>query len=492
VLAVAAAPALGAPVPLGGSPLNVHVDQLGQVQALRIDRSADPGIFFPSTSTTGDAGLFLALPDAGEVYGFEVASSPSFIDYTPSQQGAVSGSGNAGSPLSQTTTYSAGGKALISQITTYFNGSQEFRVRWVIINTSGAPLHFKAFAAADFFFDGSDRGTGIFTLGPPRFIGGTNADTGSSGGFVEAGGIGLQPWTHYQSLEWGPEPNQIWGKIEASAASANATLDDSVIGQQVDNAGAVEWDNYATGAGLAPNDSATFMVLVRSAVPSALQLNPTNAGAPRGVPITITATAVDSSGTPYAGKTLRYEITGVNPGSGVLTLGAGGSAVITDPGANVGDDTVVAFVDFNNDGVRQSVEPQASALATFVDNVAPRCSVRVTGDRPGGGGAGKPLVISVNCNEGATVTVATTLVPLRAKPTSSARARPIKLRRLTRVLTPGKRFAFRLRLPRKIARKYAGRKLKATITVTAKDSLGNVRRKKANRTIKVRRLARHR
>ena len=69
--------------------------------------------------------------------------------------------------------------------------------------------------------------------------------------------------------------------------------------------------------------------------------------------------------------------------------------MITDPGTNAGADTVVAFVDFNNNGTREAAEPQASALATFVDSVPPTCSVKVSGDRPGGsGGAGKPLIIT--------------------------------------------------------------------------------------------------
>jgi hypothetical protein len=183
----------------------------------------------------------------------------------------------------------------------------------------------------------------------------------------------------------------------------------------------VEWDQFATGTGLDPSASTTFAVIVRSAVPSSLQLSPTNAGSPRGVPVNIAATAVDTSGRPYAGKTLRYEITGVNPGTGSVTLGPDGRAVITDPGAVAGDDTIVAFVDFNNDGLRGLAEPQASALATVVDNVSPRCTVRVTGDRPGGGGAGKQLVITVNCNETSTVTVGTKLTP-PPTPAGSARA----------------------------------------------------------------------
>jgi hypothetical protein len=486
VAAVAAAPALGAQ--LAGNPMTVHVGELGQLQAFRA--SEPSGIFFPPTSEIGDAGLFLALPGpgpgSGTVFGFPVTSSNSGItDYTAGTQGATTGSGTTADPLTQVTNYTAGTTASVKQTTTYVNGAQEFLVRWEVTNTSGAPLNFKAMAAADFFFDGSDVGTGIFTNGPPRFIGGTNADSGRSGGFVEVLS-GSDPWSTYQALEFGDEANQVWGKIMASAGSASATFDGSVIGEPVDNAGAVEWDQFATGAGLAASGTATFAVVVRTALPSALQLSPTNAGAPQGVPVNISARATDTSGAPYAGKTLRYTITGVNPSTGALTLGPNGNGTITDPGTNAGNDTIVAFVDFNNNSAREPVEPQASALATFVDNVAPGCTVRVSGDRPGGGGAGKPLVITVNCNEAAAVTVSTTLTPLRARRSVDSRARAIRLRKVTRTVAPGKRFAFRLKIPRRVARKYAGQKLRATITVSAKDSTGNVKRKKTRRTVKLR------
>jgi hypothetical protein len=119
--------------------------------------------------------------------------------------------------------------------------------------------------------------------------------------------------------------------------------------------------------------------------------------------------------------------------------------------------------------------------------------VGVTGDRPGGGGAGKSLVITVNCNETSTVTVGTKLTP-PPTPAGSAsrlrRPRPIRLRKVTRVLAPGKRFAFKLKLPRKVARKYAGQKLRAVTTVTAKDPYGNVKRVKKRHTIRVRPLPR--
>ena len=191
--------------------------------------------------------------------------------------------------LQQVTRYVAepsGGAPLLSvtQTTTYVNGAQQFQIRWDVQNVSGNAVTFKALAAADFYFDSSDRGTGIYTEGPPRFIGGTNADTGNSGGMIEATGTGLAPWSAYQALEWGPDSNQIWGKVDAAASTA-PTFDDTVLGEPVDNAGGVEWDEDATGAGLAAGATRSFALAVRSAVPSALQLTPSNGGAPQGVPI---------------------------------------------------------------------------------------------------------------------------------------------------------------------------------------------------------------
>jgi hypothetical protein len=76
---LAAGSALGAePTGFPSSPLAVYVGERGQLQAVRTDDAG--GIFYPSTSTTGDAGFFLAFPAgatpappvevSGHVYGF--------------------------------------------------------------------------------------------------------------------------------------------------------------------------------------------------------------------------------------------------------------------------------------------------------------------------------------------------------------------------------------------------------------------------------------
>ena len=492
--ALLAAPALAASVSLGGSPLNVTVGDQGQLQAFRLDRTnpADPpGIFYHPTRELGDAGFFLAFPSGGPggVWGFNGSAGPALTNlYTSTGAGlgqdAVTGAGTATSPLTQVSRYAVGSQVKITQTTTYVNGAQEFRVHWDVQNTSGAALTYKAIAAADFFFEGDDAGTGIFTQGPPRFIGGTNVDSGSSGGFVEAS----PAWSHYQALNY----PSVWTKIEGAAMTTDPVWDDTVLDHPDDNAGGVEWDNQT----LADNATQAYDLVIRSAVPSALQLNPTNAGSRQGVPVSITATAVDSNGQPYAGKTLRYTIAGPNATTGSATLNAAGSAVITDPGANAGTDDVTVFVDFNGDGVREPVEPQATALATFVDAVPPTCTIKVSGTLPGGGASGKPLVISVSCGEGATVTVATTLTPPSRSSHAASAARKhkpkkIKLKTKTVTVVPGQASKLKLAIPKSVARKYAGKTLTATMTVTARDAAGNVKKTTVKRKVKLAKIRHH-
>ena len=504
--AVVASSALAVPVPLGGSPLNVFVDEFGQLQAFRTDRTLHPGIFYASDDQTGDAGFFLAFPPAAgnnaalenNVFGFNgSAMGGGLTEYTAATQGAVT---NSGGTLSQETTYSAAGLVNVKQTTTYVNGAQQFRIRWDVTNNSASPIRFKALAAADFYFDGSDRGTGVYTPGPPQFVGGTNADTGNSGGFEEVLGSasGSPGWDRYEALQWGSGPAQIWGKVKA-AATITPTFANAVLGEQADNAGGVEWDRYLDAGNAVPNgQTRSFELVARSAVPAPLILTPSNAGAPQGVPINVTATATNSEGVPYAGKTLRYTITGANTTSGAVTLGPAGTGVITDPGTNAGADTIVAYVDLNNNGVRADPEPQASSLATFVDNIRPTCTVKVTGDRPGGsGGAGKPLRIDVSCGEAATVTVATSLQPpaaRRAVASAKKRKKPkkIKLKTQTVNVAPGQPTAVKFKIPKSVARKYAGKTLTATMTITARDTAGNVKKSTVKRKVKMAKLKKKR
>src|SRR5258707_682029 len=86
--------------------------------------------------------------------------------------------------------------------------------------------------STNIFLEGSDVGTGIFTQGPPRFIGGTNADTGRSGGFVEILTPSTSPaWSHYQALRFdSADGNNVWSKVENAAANGPVnSFDDTVL-----------------------------------------------------------------------------------------------------------------------------------------------------------------------------------------------------------------------------------------------------------------------
>jgi hypothetical protein len=489
---VAASAVADTAVPLGGSPLNVMVGERGQLQAFRTDRSdpaSEPGIFFPGDNPVGDAGFFLAFPSTEKVYGFTGNAGPFGLEeYAPFLQPPVSGSGTAADPLKLVRVYDAFSGLEVTQTTTYVNGAQEFRVRWEVHNETGVSLNFKALAAADFFFEGDDAGVGIFTAGPPRFLGGTNLDSGSSGGFVEVTEGGHPAWSVYQALDY----PTVWTKVEGAASSTDPTFDDTVLSESRDDAGGVEWDQDVTGPGLANGGTRSYEVVIRSAVPAALQLNPTNGASRQKVPINITATATDSKGVPYAGKTLRYSIAGPNAATGTTTLDAAGVGVITDPGAKAGTDTVTVFVDFNNNEKRDSVEPQASAQATFVDSVPPNCTLKASGTLSAGGESGKPLVITVSCGEEGTVTVAPTLeAPAGAGGSSASASKKtvkIKLKPVKKKVKKGKKTAFKIKIPKRVAHKYAGRTLKAKIKITAKDKHGNKRTKTTKAKVRLAKL----
>src|SRR4051812_24866698 len=128
--ALGASGATAAPVALGGTPMNVYVGELGQLQAFRAGTPA--GIYYRPDSTTGDAGFFLAVRDGTPtVYGFAGNAGPhGTTDYTLGSQGAVTGSGTAGDPLRQVTVYrtAASNGLEVTQTTSYVNGSQFFTI----------------------------------------------------------------------------------------------------------------------------------------------------------------------------------------------------------------------------------------------------------------------------------------------------------------------------------------------------------------------------
>ena len=80
----------------------------------------------------------------------------------------------------------------------------------------------------------------------------------------------------------------------------------------------------------------------------------------------MTVTARNNDGGPDAGPRRPLHDHGVNPGSGAVTTGADGTAVISWLGAKVGTDTLTAFVDRDGNGIWDvNTEPRQIVTVTF-------------------------------------------------------------------------------------------------------------------------------
>ena len=376
------------------------------------------------------------------MFGFAGGGGPAGLqDYALGGQGAVTGTGLAADPFRQQTVYGVPEVALVTQTTTYVAGAESFTVRWDVRNVTAAPLTFKALAAADFFFEGSDAGTGVFTDGPPRFVGGTNPDTGRSGGFAELPAESL-PWSHYEALAFGAPT--VWGEGAGGGRHRRADVHRRRAGHAVGQRGRRRVGPAAHRSARPRRDRRLRDRRAQRRAGGA----PAHAAAgrrPAG-----RADRVHRHGARPGGRAARAAgpsaspIVGANPATQQAVTDAAGNAVLVDPGTSRGADTVVAFVDLNGDGVREASEPQASALASFADDAGPACTVRVAGDRSLG--RREPLVVA-RAVRGAGHGGA-------CAPRSGGR----RLAPVRAVAAAGSTARLRVGLPARVRRRYAGRR----------------------------------
>jgi len=425
-----------AEVTLPGSPLTVSVGPLGQCESSYAEHGNN---FYPPFGNLGDCGFFLAFPKEGAgkagagqpavlegtTWGFSGAAGPHIPgdaeggdEYAPVEQSPVTGAGTEASPYSQTTIFSVKEKegaekeyARITDTTTYVSGQPQFVSTYDVKNVlaSGHKIYFRAIYAGDMFLLGSDFGTGVFLGGPPRFVGGQNPESGALGGLVEASGL---PWSSFQEGCWNDAELEnagrcsgaaatdqgIWHDVRSSDEVAHA-FNETVDPANIDNAVGVEWDQLRE-SGLEGGAEQSFTIINRSQVPSNLQIGPVNQTLTQGQTATVTVTATDLAGVPYAGKILHYNITGANPQAGTITLNAAGQAQISYVGHNAGLDTDQLFVDLTGTGVQAAGDPAGAATVTFLPlppAPAPNSSYKVE---------------SIHANSNGTITI--TFVPTQA------------------------------------------------------------------------------
>jgi hypothetical protein len=354
--------------------------------------------FYPEGNTLGDCGFFLAFPTAGSgqpkelqktTWGFTGNAGPRLPldgeggnEYTPVSQSAVSGSGTTASPYTQTTVFkvSSGGHdyAVITETTTYVSGEPQFISTFNVKNVTSpaTKIYFRAIYAGDLFVNGNDYGSGVFLAGPPKFIGGLNTATGIIGGFVESGAL---PWSSFQEGCWNEvaveggggrctgavaSDQGIWHDLRSTVEAPHA-FNETIDPAEIDNAAGVEWDQLRE-SGLEAGHEQLFTIINRTQVPSTLQISPVNQTLTQGQTETITVTALDIANQPYAGKSVRYTVSGANPQSGSVVLNTAGQAQISYVGHNAGIDTTQLFVDLAGSGVKTPGDPSGTATVTFV------------------------------------------------------------------------------------------------------------------------------
>ncbi len=367
-----------------GTPLTVSVGPLGQCQS---SYPLTGNNYYPPSGNVGDCGFFLAFPSAGtgqpealkgKTFGFDGTAGPHLESlYTPVSQSPVTGSGTTTDPYTETTVFKVEDSenaedALITETTTYVNGAPQFTSTFNVKNTAKSTIYFRAIYAGDLYVTGNDHGTGVFLAGPPLFIGGQNTGSGVIGGFQEAPEPAL-PWTAFQEAYWNDPSgiegiavgdNGIWHDVETSDEEAHA-FNESIEPMELDNGAGVEWDQLRA-TGLAEGGEQSFTIINRTQVPSGLQVSPANQTLTQGQTETVTVTAVDTANQPYAGKSLRYTVSGANPQSGAVTLNSSGQAQISYVGHNAGIDTIQMYVDLGGTGEKTNNDPSATAQVTFV------------------------------------------------------------------------------------------------------------------------------
>jgi hypothetical protein len=381
-------------VTLPGSPLIVSVGAEGQCQSNYLNAGNN---FFPGEGTLGDCGFFLGFPEAGNptdiqktVYGFQGIAGPSLggTEYTEVSPGSPTGSGTAGDPYKLVTQFkvtNAGTKedyVLITETTTYVNGEAQFASTFDVKNITGEPesgglkpakgatLKFHAIYAGDLFTDNSDFGTGVFLGGPPRFVGGQNNTTGVFGGFIES----TPTWTNWQTGCWNTVPEErcpatspldggIWPAVQ-TATSEGPVFNEDIDPNLIDNAVGVSWDDHLS-AGLKAGETASYSIINRAQIPAGLSIQPVTQTHTVGETGTVTVTATDTGGTPYAGRPLVYKIDGANPKTGSVTTNGSGQAVISYVGTAPGPDTMQMFLDLAGTGTQQPQDPASAAQLTW-------------------------------------------------------------------------------------------------------------------------------
>ncbi|HKI67638.1 MAG TPA: hypothetical protein VJ989_10280, partial [Solirubrobacterales bacterium] len=280
---------------IDGDQLDIFLSDTGNVQVQPLNQNSYT--FYYPGDEAGDAGFFIGVPATGETFGPGLTAGSTPYVYQAGTSGPVTGLGTAASPLRQITTYNAvegSTVAEVTQTTTYVNGENSFKQRFEVKNVSGSSLAYRALAAADLYLEGSDDGTGFFTPGPPRMVGGLSEATGRAGGLRE---VPTSPWSAFQELPY----ENIWE--DTVFAPGGPGFNNSIDSRLLDNAIGVQWDDHYS-SGLGNGATASYEIEWQFGL-AGLTAAPASALLGTGSFHQVTVTATDANGDLINGGTIR-------------------------------------------------------------------------------------------------------------------------------------------------------------------------------------------
>ena len=341
---------------IDGSPLNVYANDVGRLQA-GFDGVAS-GEFYTGALMPNDGGISVAVQAVG-ANAFTVYGRAGGRTLTPVSAPVVTGNGSAGTPWRLTTAFRAtdpatGGDLLdVSEVLEYVNGTGDLTVTYTL-SAPTALSNVRLYHSASVLPASSYLATGFLQPGPPRRVGAQalGRDSGGSDSLVE-----VTPWSAFQEATASVISNTI-SAVSPAAPGFNNTVDATRTGN-----GAGMGAQWNLGSLASP---ATVAVTWHFSRTSSLALAVPSVAQTTGQTVQVPVTARNNDGGPDAGLSVRYTITGVNPGSGAVTTGADGTALITWLGAKTGTDTLTAFVDRDGNGIWDvNTEPRQIVTVTF-------------------------------------------------------------------------------------------------------------------------------
>jgi hypothetical protein len=243
--AVAAVPS----VDIGASPLlNVSI---GSDLSCQVKHTGDQALeFFPSSSTPGDCGTFVAV--GGTVFGPNFSqhdgsatssvTSGSYSPFSGTSQGTKSGSGTSAKPFTVQTTGTAGSVA-VKEVDSYVSGQESYRTDITLTNNGGGAANVVLYRAGDCFLQNSDSGFGMT---------GSNGAVGCAENANNTPAGRIEEWVPITSganfLEDGFD--EVWAAIAKQTPFPNQCVHCT---DKVDNGAGISYS-----ASIAPGQSQTF------------------------------------------------------------------------------------------------------------------------------------------------------------------------------------------------------------------------------------------